>query len=452
MAQSGSKGSFLNISQMIACVGQQIIGGRRVPDSLNGTRSLMHFPPGSRTPAAKGFVRNSFYTGLTPYEFFFHAMSGREGLTDTAVKTADTGYMQRRLVKFLEDLIVAYDGTVRDSRGDIVQFRYGSDSLDPCEMEVENFPADLGRELANIKGISPCRSEPSMTAEEVEVAISAALRLPAFRDADGVLSSNIKSFFSATVLPRMRSAYRLLPSGTSGGVKMEPERLTRTQLRLFLMRVKKKYEKALIEPGTAVGALCGQSIGEPATQMTLKTFHFAGVASMNITQGVPRMREIVNAVAKIKTPLVAVTLTDPSSAELARRVKLSIEPTRLADISLRLRQCLSPDEVFVSVELDTKRMARREITPAQVANAVRNANLGTKRLKLSRVTFSETHVNVFPTDLNRLEILIQTLEGVVVKGIPDVARVVIQEDKQGHHNIFVEGAKLREVSQCFALN
>ncbi len=68
------------------------------------------------------------------------------------------------------------------------------------------------------------------------------------------------------------------------GVEAEPERLTRTQLRLFLMRVKKKYERALIEPGTAVGALCGQSIGEPATQMTLKTFHFAGVASMNITQ------------------------------------------------------------------------------------------------------------------------------------------------------------------------
>lgn len=99
MAQSGSKGSFLNISQMIACVGQQIIGGRRIPDCLNGTRSLIHFLPGSRTPAAKGFVSNSFYSGLTPYEFFFHAMSGREGLTDTAVKTADTGYMQRRLVK-----------------------------------------------------------------------------------------------------------------------------------------------------------------------------------------------------------------------------------------------------------------------------------------------------------------------------------------------------------------
>ncbi len=160
------------------------------------------------------------------------------------------------------------------------------------------------------------------------------------------------------------------------------------------------------------------------------------------------MREIVNAVANIKTPLVTVTLTDPTSTWLAHRVKLSIEPTRLADIALRLRQCLSPDEVYVSVELDVKRMGRREITPARIANAVRTANLG-RRLKLSRVTFSETHVNVFPAELNRLEHLIQQLEGVVVKGIPDVARVFIQEDKQGQHRIFVEGAKLREVRPLF---
>ncbi|VDM18058.1 unnamed protein product [Hydatigera taeniaeformis] len=445
MAQSGSKGSFLNISQMIACVGQQIIGGRRIPDCLNGSRSLVHFPPGSRTPAAKGFVSNSFYSGLTPYEFFFHAMSGREGLTDTAVKTADTGYMQRRLVKFLEDLTVTYDGTVRDSRGDIVQFRYGSDGLDPGEMEMENFPADLKRELANIKGISPCRSEPSMTPGEVEIAINAALNLPAFKNVDETLSACIKTFFMNEVLPKMRSARGLRLAEVTEGVEAEPQRLTRTQLRLFLMRVKKKFEGALIEPGTAVGALCGQSIGEPATQMTLKTFHFAGVASMNITQGVPRMREIVNAVANIRTPLLSVAITDPTSASLARRVKLLIEPTRLADVALRLRQCLSPDEVYVRVDLDFKRMARREITAAQVANAVRNASWSTRRLKLSRVTFSDTHLTIYPADMNRLELLVQMLEAVVVKGIPGVSRVVIQEDKDGKHNIFVEGAKLREV-------
>lgn len=83
---------------MVASVGQQIIGGKRVPDGFQD-RSLPHFPKGARDPSSKGFVANSFYTGLTPYEFLFHACSGREGLVDTAVKTAETGYLARRLMK-----------------------------------------------------------------------------------------------------------------------------------------------------------------------------------------------------------------------------------------------------------------------------------------------------------------------------------------------------------------
>lgn len=116
MAICGSKGSFINISQMIACVGQQAISGKRPPDGFEviflyylikiifflKNRSLPHFECNDRTPQAKGFVQNSFYSGLTPTEFFFHTMAGREGLVDTAVKTAETGYMQRRLVKCLE--------------------------------------------------------------------------------------------------------------------------------------------------------------------------------------------------------------------------------------------------------------------------------------------------------------------------------------------------------------
>ncbi|VDQ10092.1 unnamed protein product [Trichobilharzia regenti] len=191
MAQSGSKGSFLNISQMIACVGQQVIGGKRVPDVING-RSLIHFPPGSRTPEAKGFVGNSFYSGLSPSEFFFHAMSGREGLTDTAVKTADTGYMQRRLVKFLEDLAVAYDNTVRDSRGDIIQFRYGSDGLDPLEMETDTFPVNFAKEMEHIRTSYECPDEVAMSAEEIELAVEVVFQLDAFRNLDSQICLAIK--------------------------------------------------------------------------------------------------------------------------------------------------------------------------------------------------------------------------------------------------------------------
>lgn len=144
MASCGSKGSVINVSQMVACVGQQIIAGHRVPDGFQD-RSLPHFPKKSREPPSKGFVRNSFYSGLSATEFLFHAISGREGLVDTAVKTAETGYMQRRLMKALEDLTTQYDLSVRNSSGGVVQFRYGDDGLDPACLEGDAQPIDLER-------------------------------------------------------------------------------------------------------------------------------------------------------------------------------------------------------------------------------------------------------------------------------------------------------------------
>jgi DNA-directed RNA polymerase III subunit RPC1 len=104
--------------------------GSRIPSGFI-KRSLPHFNIDAKDPEARGFVKNSFYSGLSPTEFFFHTMGGREGLVDTAVKTAETGYMQRRLMKALEDLAVQYDSTVRDSSKCIVQFVYGGDGLDP---------------------------------------------------------------------------------------------------------------------------------------------------------------------------------------------------------------------------------------------------------------------------------------------------------------------------------
>lgn len=131
---------------MVACVGQQIIAGHRVPDGFQD-RSLPHFPKKSKEPPSKGFVRNSFYSGLRATEFLFHAISGREGLVDTAVKTAETGYMQRRLMKALEDLTTQYDLSVRNSIGGVVQFRYGDDGLDPACLEGDSQPMDLDRSL-----------------------------------------------------------------------------------------------------------------------------------------------------------------------------------------------------------------------------------------------------------------------------------------------------------------
>ena len=134
MVTTGSKGSFINISQMIACVGQQNVEGKRIPYGFLN-RTLPHFTKDDYGPESRGFVENSYLRGLTPQEFFFHAMGGREGLIDTAVKTAETGYIQRRLVKAMEDVMVKYDGTVRNSLGEVLQFLYGEDGMDAVALE-----------------------------------------------------------------------------------------------------------------------------------------------------------------------------------------------------------------------------------------------------------------------------------------------------------------------------
>jgi DNA-directed RNA polymerase subunit A' len=134
MAKSGARGSMLNLTQMAACVGQQSVRGERIKRGYQG-RTLPHFKPGDRSADAHGFVRASFKDGLSPTEYFFHAVGGREALVDTAVRTSQSGYFQRRLINALQDLEVKNDGTVRETRGTVVQFKYGDDGIDPAKGE-----------------------------------------------------------------------------------------------------------------------------------------------------------------------------------------------------------------------------------------------------------------------------------------------------------------------------
>mmetsp|Transcript_13610 Transcript_13610/g.31700 ORF Transcript_13610/g.31700 Transcript_13610/m.31700 type:complete len:998 (-) Transcript_13610:10-3003(-) len=138
MVDCGSKGSFINISQIIACVGQQNVEGKRIPMGFN-KRSLPHFSKDNYGPETRGFVQNSYISGLRPDEFFFHSMGGREGLIDTAIKTSETGYIQRRLSKAMENVMVEYDFTVRNCEGNIIEFFYGEDGMDALNLENQNF-------------------------------------------------------------------------------------------------------------------------------------------------------------------------------------------------------------------------------------------------------------------------------------------------------------------------
>ncbi|NKQ38603.1 MAG: DNA-directed RNA polymerase subunit A' [Methanosarcinales archaeon] len=129
MAKSGARGSMLNLTQIAACVGQQAVRGARIKRGYAG-RTLSHFEDGDLSASAHGFVKSSYKSGLSPSEYFFHAIGGREGLVDTAVRTSQSGYFQRRLVNALQDLEVQNDISVRDTRGVIVQFKYGEDGID----------------------------------------------------------------------------------------------------------------------------------------------------------------------------------------------------------------------------------------------------------------------------------------------------------------------------------
>jgi DNA-directed RNA polymerase subunit A' len=132
MAKSGARGSLLNLTQMAGCVGQQAVRGERIKRGYH-FRTLSHFKRGDVSAEAEGFVRSNFKRGLRPTEYFFHSMGGREGLVDTAIRTGRSGYMQRRLVNALQDLVVFPDGTVRGDGGGIVQFTYGEDGIDPMK-------------------------------------------------------------------------------------------------------------------------------------------------------------------------------------------------------------------------------------------------------------------------------------------------------------------------------
>ncbi|RLF36535.1 MAG: DNA-directed RNA polymerase subunit A' [Thermoplasmata archaeon] len=149
MAKSGARGSMLNLSQMSGCVGQQAVRGERIHRGYQH-RTLPHFKKGDLGASAKGFVASSYKSGLTPTEYFFHSMGGREGLVDTAVRTSRSGYMQRRLVNALEDVKVENDGTVRHVGGEIIQFIYGEDGIDPAR-SINGEAVDIDRIIAEVK-------------------------------------------------------------------------------------------------------------------------------------------------------------------------------------------------------------------------------------------------------------------------------------------------------------
>jgi len=405
MLKAGSKGSTINVSQMVACVGQQNIEGRRIPFGFTD-RTLPHYKKFDDGAEARGFVENSFVKGLTPQEFFFHAMSGREGLIDTAVKTAETGYLQRQMVKAMEDLVTQHDGTVRDARGCIVQFHYGEDGISSTKVETQGLPIhtmndDEIRKVIGLQGIkwdeilSVPRNENleyvnafvDQVLEDRDMLVNGVFRNGRSKGLMGpmnldrmIMNLKVKFNLNATdktdltpeyVFERLKDLHaRTLPFHRLWGAMLRyhlgphssivKHRMTQLAFNTLMEQILLKNWASWAQPGEQVGIIAAQSIGEPATQMTLNTFHLAGVAAKSgMTRGVPRLKEVFKVTKSPKATSLSIFLKPEyrESKEKAREVAQDLELTMLRDIVTTLGLYYDPKDDDTVLEGDKELLA-----------------------------------------------------------------------------------------------
>ena len=424
MVNAGSKGSDLNISFMISCLGQQNVDGKRIPYGFEH-RTLPHFNKFDDSPSARGFVENSYINGLSPQELFFHAMGGRVGLIDTAIKTASTGYISRRLVKGLEDLMVNYDMTIRTNKNKIVQFSYGDDGIDPTKVENQllpivemsiqdiyahyNIPDEtkqtkilkqvflknvIKRHFAQLNDFNKTSQlyTEFMCTERNEIIKNVfknkgdnIVNCPV---AFGYIINNIQGQCNITssslvdITPY--EAYKLIEEyyATLEKIHYAPptmlfkilyyyylspkelliiKRFNKHALTLLLETIMLTYKRAIVSPGEMVGIIAGQSIGEISTQLTLNTFHLAGVSSKsNVTTGVPRIEEILNLTSEPKNPSLNIYLKpeDETDKDKAHSITYMLEHTKLKELVKTIEICFDPNDYNTLIEEDRDTIAQ----------------------------------------------------------------------------------------------
>jgi DNA-directed RNA polymerase II subunit RPB1 len=419
MVDSGSKGGEHNITQMVALLGQQLIEGRRVQYTLQD-RTLPHFSRYDDGVESRGFVQHSFVDGLMPAEFFYHAQAGREGLIDTAVKTSDTGYIQRRLMKSMEDQHVEHDGTVRNVTGSVIQFVYGEDGMDTVAVESQECKLAL-MTLENIyreyaltpDDVNPFLKEsltetPDMVEEIIEDRELFVRSVFRYRKNDTVLApvhlkrlitkyenpystmTDLTPTYVITGLnrimksfPHSRVFHALLRYYLAPKKSIVIHRFSVALFDELLKDIQFRSIKSQVHSGEMVGALAAQSIGEPTTQLTLNTFHSAGTVKANATSGVPRIEELLSASANPKKPGNTVYLLPHISTDQDATISKmkEIQRTTLRDITKSVRIYYDPPSSGTAVEEDAEILALyREFT---IVNEASCASPWVMRLELN---------------------------------------------------------------------
>lgn len=385
MIKSGSKGDPTNYGQMSGCVGLQAAEGKLPQKKING-RSLPYFFQNDDRSEARGLVKPSFINGMGFPQFFFLNMAGREGLIDSAIKTASSGYIQRKLVKTLEDATMKYDCTVRTVNNNILQFVYGDTGANtiyqydhPIKIinlnnsEIENKYKFTMQELKNFK-FSEKDNEKYI---QKLIELRDILRKSQFKSRMSYITmtdifmipvnlsrivDSIKNDESLKTKEKLEPSYiideieklmtndetKLILMNKSNKFKPQDERtcktsfevavhdliapkrcvfeynLSKTQFDEIVKQIKDSYNKNMMEPGEHVGIIAAQSMGEPTTQMTLNNFHHAGIAAVSTTtQGVPRVQELLSLSKNIKTPQMIIYLNDEYSKSYEMAKKIA---------------------------------------------------------------------------------------------------------------------------------
>jgi DNA-directed RNA polymerase subunit A' len=402
MTRTGARGSSLNIGQMTACLGQQSVRGKRIFRGYKN-RTLAHFESRDQSPKARGFVVSSYRDGLDPIEFFFHATGGREGLVDTAVRTQQSGYMQRRLINALEFLKVEHDATVRDSKGDIVEFKYGDDGIDPVKSD-HGKAINIERLLDSLK----------LTMEKGTPATKKYIKEE--------LAKNENE-----LTPRLIAELKKSASTT---------KLSKKAFNKLLQIVLDSYKNGQVEPGEAVGIVAAQSIGEPGTQMTLRTFHYAGIKEMNVTLGLPRLIEIVDARRNPSTPIMKIYLDKEHSATIEKATKIAEKIVYTTADAISSIIYIDPLKASIVIKVNKTRMKNRGIIQEDLENIFSFSEC--------KVTFDDDAILITPEEVTDLSKLLSKLPLTHIKGIPGIRRALVTREK-GEWLINTDGSNLSKI-------
>lgn len=403
MATTGARGSSLNIGQMAGALGQQSRRGQRLLGGY-GDRALSHYSTNDDNPDSHGFVKSNYRDGLSALEFFFHAMAGREGLVDTAVRTQQSGYMQRRLINALEHIRLEYDGTVRDPYGHIIQFLYGEDGIDVAKSDHgEAF--NISRLIESQRIVD---SGKKASADEI---------------------STLTKKYTKTFNSKLKSA--VIDTVADSNLSLEgAEKVCKKGLEL--------YDRAQVEPGQAVGIVTAQSLGEPGTQMTLRTFHFAGIRERNVTLGLPRLIELVDARKKPTTPTMDIYLEESIKADREKAIEVAKNVLQTRVSALVNVEMDYKSQIILRLNADA--MQDREVTAEDIELALSS----NKKFKIEASESALVLKFVEETDAPGALAIRNKVLNATVKGVPDIERITLVQN-DGEWVIQTTGSNLQKV-------